>query len=311
MMEPCVYIIVLNYCSALDTIECVQTIRDIEYANLRLLVIDNSSPDGSGAELRQVISNDQEFLQMERNTGYAGANNEGIQRALAAGADYIMIVNPDIRLSKHSVKSYVDVLSENKDAGALNPVQLDPEGKAVDPVFLKGIIETHRIKVSELFEGTNQEWGVGTLYGACLILRASTIEKVGGFDPLYFAYGEETDLCRRITFHGYKLLVTGRAPVRHLRTKAQEGFDSFRLFLCLKATYLYLLKNPKGSFRQGLMKTLRNLGLDILRRRNAQFPRYMKEIGPWHVVRVAVWIFVHVGQIWRHREIEKEGRAYV
>lgn len=310
MAAPLVYLLVLNYCSAEDTLGCVQHIKQINYPNLRLLVIDNASPDGDGEILRRKIP-PLEFLQLSQNIGYAGGNNEGMRIALKNGAEYVFIVNPDIRLSPESVKSYVDLLCSDSTIGALTPIEVMKDAHTIDEQFRIGIFESHKIPVPNLACHSEQQWAVRTLYGAALMLPASTIRKVGGFDPLYFAYGEEEDLCRRVLYHGLRLVVTAKAPAIHLRTKDTDGVSDFVLFLRLKSSYLYELKNPIRNLKLSLRLIANYFKLDILGRRSLEYPFNRYPVRKRHVIKTGAWILWHLQQIRMHRKMDKVGECYL
>lgn len=310
MVEPLVYILVLNYCSTEDTLECVRNIRKIDYPNLRLLVIDNASHDGGREILRKNIP-PFEFLQLSQNIGYAGGNNEGMRIALKNGAEYVFIVNPDIRLAPESVKSYVDILCSDSSIGALNPIEVTKDGHTIDEQFRLGIFEGNKLPVPNLPCDGQQQWEVQTLYGAALMLPAATIRKVGGFDPLYFAYGEEEDLCRRILYHGLRLIVTTKAPAIHLRTKDVDGMSDFVLFLRLKGSYLYELKNPTRNIKRSVRLIANYFKLDMLGRRLQEYPFNRYPMRKKHVIKVAAWILWHLQQIRIHRRMDKVGECYL
>jgi GT2 family glycosyltransferase len=305
---PLVYIVVLNYCSSDDTLACVDALRRVDYQNLRLLVIDNASPDDSGQMLKVRIPTN-EYLQLPKNLGYAGGNNEGMRIAMANGASYILIVNPDVRLSPDSVKSYVEVLERDETVAALNPIQLSGDGQSIDATFLRGVLQRAGLQPTDLDGTLFKE--VDTLYGAALMLRVTSIEKVGGFDPLYFAYHEERDFCRRLKHHGLRLVVTGKAPVTHLRTKTRDRLDERRLFLHVKGFYLYSLKNPQKSFTHAAQDTIRLLFLDTIRKPKGKYPLSLPGAGRRHLIMTVLWILWHLGTIRVHRQIDSAGRAYV
>ena len=98
------------------------------------MVIDNNSPSGDGELLQQSLPRD-EFIQLNKNTGYAGGNNYGISQAIMGGADYIFIVNPDVRLQPECLDNYLSVFKKYPKAGGLNPIQLDSEGSGLDGKF--------------------------------------------------------------------------------------------------------------------------------------------------------------------------------
>jgi GT2 family glycosyltransferase len=303
-MSALVYIIVLNYCSAEDTLECVEAIRKIGYPHVRLLVIDNGSPDGSGRRLEKNIP-PHEFIGLSENIGYAGGNNVGLHRALQEGAEYVFIVNPDVRLLPDSIQAYVDVMESDASIGALNPLQVMPDKETIDKKFLECVLRgvTDRNSVKSL--GPSEVWEVRSLFGASLMLSRSALERVGGFDPLYFAYGEEQDLCRRIRYHGLRLVVTSKSPVVHLRTREKAGMDDFRLFLRLKGAYLYGLKNPHTRLRK-LLKVAWGEMVQDMREAGGEFN--FRRI---HYAKVVWWILLHLTHIEKHRRIEKAGRAYI
>ncbi|MDP2110568.1 MAG: glycosyltransferase family 2 protein [Thiobacillus sp.] len=305
--QPIVYILVLNYCSLEDTLACVESIRHISYQNLKLLVIDNNSPDGSGKILGSKIP-DHEFLQLPENTGYAGGNNTGFKKALDNSADYILVVNPDVRLLPDSIMRYVEILERDKEIGALNPIQLSADGQSIDESFSRSILPSSSPYRPDLFSGLNE---VKSLFGASLMLPARTIKQVGGFDPLFFAYGEEEDLCRRIRRRGLKLVVTTEAPVIHKRTKENRVISDFVLFLRLKGAYLYNLKNPALGFRFALKHFARDFIHDVQGKRSNTYPFNRYPVKSRHVLRSGFWIIRNLLSIRQHRKLDQTSGPYV
>ena len=300
---PLVYLLVLNYGSPEDCIECIDAVRRVNYHSMRLLVIDNASPDNSVDQLRPILQPD-EFLVLPRNTGYAGGNNEGIRIALANDADYINIMNPDVRITPESVSNYVAVMENDRSISALNPIQLAADGDRMDKIFQREMFEYNDHETPSLPVTSQQIWEVRTLFGAALLLRRSTVEKVGGFDPLYFAYWEEVDLCRRIKFHGGRLVVTAAEPVRHLRNYKNPR-DPFRRYLRLKGMYLFQLKDQRRSYPGLLYRKLKELAKNVLRPNNGGFNWCRSDY-----LRVLWWCVRHANQIRLHRKLDRQGRAY-
>jgi GT2 family glycosyltransferase len=306
--HPLVFVLVLNYGSLEDTLQCVEALRRLDHPNVRLLVIDNASPDGSGTVLGRRFA-EAEFLQLPVNIGYAGGNNAGIRIALERGADYVFVVNPDIRVHESAVSRCVELMRRNRTIGAVNPVQLDAGGARLDEKFREGIFLRHRFAEPAVPIIEERTWDTLTLYGAALMMSRETLGQVGGFDPLFFAYGEEEDLARRIRLRGRRLVVTSAAVVRHLRTK--EGRPSeFVLFLRMKGAYLYTLKDPSSGFRQALRRVLGDMARDLRKPRADQYPFKQFPVTRRHVLRAIGWIALHLPQIYRHRASER-GAPYL
>jgi GT2 family glycosyltransferase len=312
MDHPRVAVIVLHYCSLQDTVECVRALRRNDYPNFSILVIDNGSPDGSGAKLRLCLRKD-EFLPLPTNTGYARGNNIGIELALRQGARYVLIVNPDVRVPSDAIRRYEEIMSMSDRIAALNSVQLQPDGRTVDSNFAYGVLRPAGVIIEE-FDPTRVPLllEVQHVFGACLMISRNALQKVGGFDPIYFAYGEETDLARRMLFHGFRLVVTRHAPVLHLRTREQTGdLSSFLAYLRLRAIYLGNLKAPTRSFAQGVHRAVRDLGSAVLGRAPETYPYTAYAIPRIHSLRVLSWLLVHLPQVWLHRFRDRHGPQYL
>lgn len=309
--NPPVWILILNYCSLQDTLECFEHARRSSYENLKILVLDNASPDGSGHSLASELP-PQCFVQVGRNLGYAGGNNAGIKLALDSGAEYVLIVNPDVRLPIEAVSDYVSVMSADSTIGALNAIQLDRDGQTIDRSFRDSVLAPMGYVGARMSDNAFRDvFPVGTLFGAALMLAAAALRRVGGFDPLYFAYGEEIDLCRRIRFHGYRLVVTARSPVLHLRTQYTGGVSDFVLFLKLKGYYLGKLKDPCGSFPAALKETVLDFCSALLGRTPDGYPFNTHRVGRYHLLKALGWFAVNAMTAWRHKRLEIRGAAYL
>jgi GT2 family glycosyltransferase len=273
--------------------------------------LDNASPDGSGAILAARVRPD-EFVQLPKNTGYAGGNNAGIGIALERGAKYILILNPDVRLEPEALGCYVDILERDHTIGALNSIQVEADGDTIDAGFRMAILHHLGYRQTRLSEqvlpGLLES---KILFGAALMLPVRAIQLVGGFDPLYFAYGEEVDLCRRIRFHGLRLVVIPKCPVVHLRTVDTAGMSDFRVYLRVKGYYLSQLKAPRSSMRLALKGIAMELIMALIGKPRSKFPYTHLQVKRKHVVWVALWLLWHLLPAWRHRAKERRGRCYV
>ncbi|MGE0226769.1 MAG: glycosyltransferase family 2 protein [Acetobacteraceae bacterium] len=301
---PCVQVLVLNFCSGSDTLACVEAIRQLDYPNYRLLVTDNASPDGSGAELQAAIPA-HEFLQTGRNLGYAGGNNLGIRRALEEGAEYVFIVNPDVRLPPSCLADYVALMESDPTIGALNAVQLQQDGAEIDQSFRRGVLmpagrDQARFDPASLPE----TFETPVVYGAALLLSRRALERVGGFDPLYFAYFEEIDLCRRLRRHGFRLVVTTRSPVLHIRTQYQKPLSRRVRFLRLKGYYLSRLKNADNALASTARAILREIRTALFGDPSRLYPFDTYPLDRVIVIRTLAWLVWHLPAVMRHRQRE-------
>jgi len=306
MSTPLVYILVVNYKSSDDTINCITAIKNIDYCNYKLLVIDNNSQDGSYEKLSSYLS-PHEFFPLRKNFGYAGGNNYGINIALKNGADYVFILNPDVTISSESLSNYINIMQNNKNVGALNPIQLSSDSGPVDPRFRSRVLNGLNENKIFTFLGKNKLIEADRLFGASILLSRSAILRVGGFDPLYFAYYEEEDLCRRIKYFNLSLCVTFKSPVVHKRSYQYQPPDKFRDYLRLKGRYLYILKNFNRSIVSNLKFFYYNIFYDYISiKKNDNAALFLH-----NYVKMMAWIFLNYPRILISREIEKKGFSHL
>ena len=106
VVDPRVTAVVLNWNNEHDTKACVDSLLAQDCPALKILIVDNGSPDGSGPRLHARYPN-AEYLQTGRNLGYCGGNNRGIKQAVDTGADYVLVINNDTVLDSACVRELV------------------------------------------------------------------------------------------------------------------------------------------------------------------------------------------------------------
>jgi GT2 family glycosyltransferase len=100
MLDESCYVLILNYQTYQDTIDYVTVLRKQKSVNLRLLIVDNCSPNDSFIILVEHFKSTKnvEVIQSERNGGYAYGNNYGLRYLESASVDYILVSNNDIEI---------------------------------------------------------------------------------------------------------------------------------------------------------------------------------------------------------------------
>src|SRR5690554_139516 len=98
MNKPLVYVVIINWNGREHLDVCFTTLLASDYPNVRFLLLDNASTDGSVAYVRERFGHDDRvcWLACKENYGWSGGNNLGIQAALEAGAAYVFLLNNDI-----------------------------------------------------------------------------------------------------------------------------------------------------------------------------------------------------------------------
>lgn len=219
---------VLNWCDLSSTLSCVESLRSVVNHDVDILVIDNGSPDGSGESLRQELTKDIKFIQLNKNTGYTGGNNAGIKYACEHGYEWVLILNNDIKVVKETFVDEIEAVFSKSDIGAIGlEIGVYPEvendnnktrisGLGIIDKILDKIVSVKRksTKIGEICVRTAR-----SAPGSALALRISALEKTGGFDESFFMYAEEQDLCIRLIQAGYEVVLIEVKEPHVLRKK--------------------------------------------------------------------------------------------
>ncbi len=147
------------------------------------------------------------------NLGFAGGVDLGVA---STTGDVVCMLNSDAELEPGALDALVDALDHGADlAGAVILLADSPEvvNSAGNPVHVLGLVWAGHL--DEPRASLDPEEEPTTLSGACLAMRRTTWDDLGGFDPEFFAYHEDVDLCWRARQRGLTLRLVHAAGVRH------------------------------------------------------------------------------------------------
>jgi len=218
MTSPGVCAVVLNWCGEDDTVACVESLRQSTYQQLDILVVDNGSPDGSGARLQARFPN-LPFIQTGHNLGYAGGNNRGITAALERGAAYVLVLNNDTEVDARCVELLVET-AEQIGAGVVAPKILyhatpDIIWYGGGDFSVRRVMGVHREEGAADDPARRDSQPISFATGCCFLARADVVRAIGGFDESYFAYAEDVEFSLRVQKAGWAMRVDPRARVYH------------------------------------------------------------------------------------------------
>ena len=234
--NPTVSAIILNYRTSQETLRCVEAIRKQTMGDaIEIIVVDNASADGSGEKLRGHLgSSNVRLIELSRNVGYGQGNNAGIA---AAHGTYVLIVNPDTTLERDAAERMVRFLDAHPETGIIGPQLRLPDGSIRDsfrtfPTLLDLCIK--RTALHFFFPGRMRrylQWdasphetrAVDWVVGACMMLRRSFFQELGGFDPRFFLFFEDTDLCRRSWTAGKQVVYFPEARAKDSAHRLSSG----------------------------------------------------------------------------------------
>ncbi|MEP7271358.1 MAG: glycosyltransferase family 2 protein, partial [Acidobacteriota bacterium] len=239
-----------------------------EYLHLLPIVVDNASTDGSVELVRDRFPSVEVILN-EKNLGFSEGNNVGIRSALDRGADYVVLLNPDTRVTSGWLREMVDIGEGSPRVGIIGAVQMEYDTTNLNswtmsafPALLEELRRPETARRSILVE-----W----VEGACFAIKRQVLEEVGFLDPIYYAFYEEIDFCRRAALAGWGVALAPRARVHHYRGgswKADPIIQRERDYRCDRSQFIYTLTEPRRTLLGNLgwyLVTLGSKGKELLR----------------------------------------------
>jgi len=218
-----VWAIVLMYGGEDVTVACIDSLLVQDYEALRVLLVDNASPDGSGERVRARFPSI-EYLNTGANLGYTGGNNRGMRYALEKGADYLLVLNNDTVLDPGCVSTLMESRARADRMGALSPKILyfdDPTRiwfAGGDYSYAKAIgHHRNELELDDPNEAPRLD-EITFVSGCCFLMPAAVARDVGGFREDFFMYCEDVELSLRLTRAGYRMYYQPAARMLHRDT---------------------------------------------------------------------------------------------
>lgn len=214
-----VSIIIVNWNGKHYLADCLGSLAKQTYPAIEILFVDNASTDGSVEYVRAHYP-DVHILQNRENLGFAGANNVGFHHAQG---EYVLFLNNDTKVTPSFVTELVNVAnSSEKIGGVQGKMRLMDEPDRLDSVgaFLTrtgflyhyGLAKKDSPKYDKVIP-------IHTAKGACMLFRKNVLDEVllegELFDPDFFAYFEESDLCHRVWLAGYQIVFAPKSLIYH------------------------------------------------------------------------------------------------
>lgn len=228
MADPRVCVVLLNWNGRADTLACLDSLRASTYTPLDIIVVDQGSEDGLVEVLRQREPGI-EIIVNERNLGFAGGNNQGIQRGLDRRADYVLLLNNDTVIDQDCIAELVRAAEANPAAGTLGP-KIYHYGEPKRFWSCGGVVDYGENVVKMRGYGQVDRGQFDTpatvdfISGCAVIARRQAIEAAGLLDEVFFpGYYEDADWGLRVGAAGYDNLMVPSASVWHKVSRSTGG----------------------------------------------------------------------------------------
>jgi hypothetical protein len=251
--RPAITAVIVTYNSREHINDALEILRvAYEAGDLECVVVDNASSD----ETADFISANHSWvtlLRSSRNLGFGRGCNLGFQQV---DSPYVLILNPDAVVDLHTLKALLGFMESHDKAGIVAPAIIEAE----ESIQSAGLMTTPSSLLRSALGLNNampqqrrivpgdSPFQTPWVCGAVMLIRSDLFRCLGGFDPRFFLYFEETDLCRRATQEGMEIWAVGQAVARHVggasaKSTGQSIENSCIVEHFYRSRFYYLVKH--------------------------------------------------------------------
>lgn len=198
---------------------CLQSVRQ-STIHMTPLVIDNQSTDGT-VQYIQTHFPEVILLPQDKNLGFGQANNRGIEYALSHNATHVLLLNQDAYIAADAIDK---LLKHDDGKHLLTPIHMNGDGSHIDDNFYRNTIlaalaSNNMLNDALIGRGIATTYDIDYVNAACWLLPVSIVRQVGGFNPIFFQYGEDNNYIQRIHFHLFGIRLVTDTFIYHDRKK--------------------------------------------------------------------------------------------
>lgn len=216
-----VSVIIVAYNSATTLAPCLASVRTQSGVAFEVILVDNASTDGTLAIARS-LQTGARVIENPENIGFGRANNQGF---LASCGRFLYLLNPDAETAHPDVLSRLCQAMEGHPCWGLAGTRIvgaDGTSEAEPATAYPG-----QRYVSRDFSGLPGR--IAWILGASMLVRREVYAALGGFDPGFFLYSEETDFCLRLREAGHEIGFVDEVTVRHIGGGSEMGRDPYEV----------------------------------------------------------------------------------
>jgi len=249
LRQPRVSIIILNWNSYEVTLDCLLSLRKIDYPNFEVVVVDNGSVDGSPEKLL-ASAPEIRLIRNPTNLGFAGGCNVGMRDALRRGTDYLLLLNNDTIVAPDFLSQLVRFTESDEKIGAASPKVLFFDHP--DRLNYAGGEHTcwrlfpKTFGLRQLDDGMYDKLReVSLLTGCAFLIKAGVVRKIGVLEEIYFHFYEDIEWSLRVVRAGYKAMYVPAAKIwhkEHYVTDKNQG-NGFIEFNLARASMIFARKH--------------------------------------------------------------------
>ena len=265
-------VVIVNYNVKDYLLQCLESIQRARSSKfVHVIVVDNNSQDGSVQDLQPRFPWVQ-WIPLKENIGFGRANNLGME---VVNSTYLLYLNPDTIVGEDTFEVMAQYMDKHPDVGIAGCKVLNGDGSfqvacrrglptpwvSFCKLFgLQGLFPNSRIFAGYnlTYKSINETYEVDALIGAFMIGRTDVLKKLGGFDPQFFMYGEDIDLCYRIQKHGYKVMYVHSTSIVHYKGESTKRSSLNEVKVFYGAMHIFAAKHFSGS---GLYLWLLSFGI--------------------------------------------------
>lgn len=212
-----VFVVVVTYNGKYWYDRCFPSLLSSEVP-VQIIVIDNASADDTVKFIKdkypEII-----LFESDKNLGFGKANNIGIKYALDHNADFVFLLNQDAWIEVNTLEELIRVSILNPEYGILSPVHLNAEKTEIEQGMLVTLalpIHTPSEIISDFYLGLKKDvYDTDYVLAAAWLLPRKTLKTIGGFDPIFFHYGEDDNYLSRVIYHGLKVGIVPKVTICH------------------------------------------------------------------------------------------------
>ena len=238
-----IIIVTVNFNTEDDTKNLLHSLENVKISGflLETIVVDNGSFKTFKVEYGAGKKNKLTVIRLDKNTGFSGGYNAGVNEAMKRGADYVLVINNDTIVDSSMLVHMFYLLESDSKIGVATPkiyfakghefhkdrYKKDDLGKVL--WFAGGYFDWDNIKsvhrgVDEVDHGQyDKSENIDFASGCCMMIKKEVIEKAGVFDDKFFLYYEDADFNIRVRNAGYDIFYVPKAILRHVNASSSGG----------------------------------------------------------------------------------------